>query len=171
MTSQSDPLSQRVERVKNSVRQLPTAAANLNSATDQLGASVAQLDAVLKKFSLGVPTWVPFNQSSADSVPEYYREEIGYAKVGGKWGIAIRTIEGTYQSPDDDEVEQWLFNDAPRLLRVNAVEKIADLLDALIEKAAEMTKTITQKTAEVDALAAGIKSVVEPAFGPKASKR
>lgn len=169
MTSQSGSLSQRIERVQHSIQQLPAAAASLNSATDQLGKSVAELDAVLKRFSLGVPTWVPF--ASWEHFDYYSAEEIGYAKIGGKWGVAIRTVEGDCQAPDDEKMEQWLFNDAPRLLRVRAVEKIPELLEELLKKAAEMTKTITEKAQEVNALTAAINSVIDPPSKPKAAKR
>jgi hypothetical protein len=37
MASQGDPLSKRVERVQEIVRQLPAAATTINIATDQLG--------------------------------------------------------------------------------------------------------------------------------------
>jgi hypothetical protein len=171
MTSDSNSLSQRVERVQNSVRQFPLAATNLNTATDQLGASVGQLDAILKKFSLGVPTWVSFTEQGSEFGDEYYTEQIGYAKIGGKWGIAIRAIDGSYQFPGKESVEQWLFSDAPRLLRVNSVEKIPDLLEALLKKAAETAVAIAQKAAEVDTLTAGINSVIEAATPKKASDK
>src|SRR5437868_1989728 len=90
MTSANDFLSKRIERVQNAVRQFPATATNLNDATDKLGTSVSELDSVLKKFALGVPTWVPFSESHEGSY--HYEEDIGYAKIGGKWGIAIRTV-------------------------------------------------------------------------------
>jgi hypothetical protein len=81
---------------------------------------VNKLDALLKKFNLGVPTWVSFEKSRSDD--GNYQEDIGYAKINGKWGIAIRTIECDFSDPDSS-VAEWQFNDAPRLLRVNAVER------------------------------------------------
>jgi hypothetical protein len=169
MASQIISLSERIARVQNSVQQLSSTSASLNSATDQLGKSVGELDAVLKKFSLGVPTWVHFRSEYNEDY--YYHEDIGYAKIGGKWGVAIRTIEGTCDPDRNDDVEEWLFNDAPRLLRVQAVDRIPELLEALIENAAEMTQTITEKAKDVDALAAGINSVIGAPSRPAAGKR
>ncbi len=165
MTAKGSSLLQKVERVQHAVHQLPAVAAALNSATDDLGDSVSKLDAILRKFSLGVPTWVSFVTHQGDN--SYYQEDIGYAKVNRKWGIAIRTIEGEFGRPDDD-VEQWPFNDAPRLLRVNAVEKIPELLEALLEKSAEMTKAITDKAGEVDALTKAMSSLLEQPTKPNA---
>jgi cell division septum initiation protein DivIVA len=162
MTSQSKSLSQKLERVQNSIQQLPTAAASLNAATDQLGKSVGELDGVLRKFSLGIPTWVPFSSSPNSLFPRYYHEDIGYAKIGGKWGVAIRTVDGDEVSDAGDDIEQWLFSDSPRLLRVRAIEKIPELLEALLKNAAEMTEKITAKAEEVAALTAAINSAIDP---------
>lgn len=162
MTSQSKSLSQKLERVQNSIQQLPAAAASLNAATDQLGKSVGDLDGVLRKYSLGVPTWVPFSSSPNSWFPRYHHDDIGYAKVGGKWGVAIRTVDGDEVSDSSDDVEQWLFNDAPRLLRLRAIEKIPELLEALLKSAEEMTKKLTEKAEEVGALTAAINSVIDP---------
>jgi uncharacterized protein YoxC len=161
MPSKSEVLSEKVDRVKKLVAELPTAASTLNDATDQLGKSIGSLDALLKKFSLGVPTWVSFNSEANEIADYYYNEDLGYAKIGGKWGVAVRTVEYNPGRPDSD-IEQWLFNDAPRLLRVRAVEKIPELLEALLESAAEMSKRIAEKASEVDALTAGMNSVIEP---------
>jgi hypothetical protein len=158
MTAKGSSLPEKVERVQRAVQQLPTVAAALNAATDALGNSVSKLDALLKKFSLGVPTWVSFSSHRGDE--GYYKEDIGYSKLNGRWGIAIRTVSGDFANPDDD-IEQWPFNDAPRLLRVNAVEKIPELLDALIEKSEEMTKAIAVKAGEVDALTKAMSALVE----------
>ncbi|WP_321476607.1 hypothetical protein [uncultured Paludibaculum sp.] len=170
MASQAKSSSQKIERIQNAVRQLPAASAHLNTATDQLGRSVGQIDTVLKKFSLGVPTWVSFNTDNS-LTSDFYSEQIGYAKIGGKWGIAIRIVSGNYQDPDGESVEQWLFNDAPRLLRVHAVDTIPELLEDLLKKSEEMTRKITEKADEVDAFAAAIDSVIEPVSNAKPGKR
>jgi hypothetical protein len=162
MPSRSEALSQKVDRVKKLIEQFPSAASDLNNATDQLGKSVGKLDGVLKKFSLGVPTWVCFYRSVDENL--HYSEDLGYAKIGGKWGISVRTVEYD-EGRGDNDVEQWLFNDAPRLLRVQAIEKIPELLEALLESAGDMSKRITEKAEEVDALTAGISSMIEQPVG------
>lgn len=168
MASKSSSLPQKIERVQKAVQQLPTAAAALNAATDELGTSIGKLDALLKKFNLGVPTWVSFVESKYDE--GYYQEDIGYAKVSGRWGIAIRTVSCDFQDPDS-EIEQWQFCDAPRLLRVKAVDGIPQLMEALLEKAAEMTVTIADKAGEVDALATAMSSLVEQPSKPSGRKQ
>ena len=161
MPSKGEVLSQKVDRVKHLIQQFPTAASSLNNATDQFGKSIGQLEAVLKKFGLGIPTWVSFSEWWSDDNVHFSREELGYAKIGGRWGLAIRTVSGNI-GPDPDDMECWLLPEAPRHLRMLATEAIPNLLEALLAEAAKMTEQISEKTAEVDALTAGIKSVVEP---------
>ena len=156
-------LSEKLERIKNSVQQLPTAAASLNSASDLLAKSVNDLDANLKRFSLGVPAWVTF--ASYGEEPSYHTDDIGYAKIGGRWGIALRTVRGDLRGGEDD-VEQWLFNDAPRHLRVHGADKLPELMEELIKKATEMAKAITEKAGDVNAVA----DVVSTVLGETAAK-
>jgi len=55
----------------------------------------------------------------------------------------------------------WLFNDAPREMRLQGVEKLPDLIKALAEKAPETTKRIQAKTKEVRALADAIRPATD----------
>jgi hypothetical protein len=159
--SEKSPLS---ERVQESYRQLYGVAADLNAISDELGKSIQELDAALKKLNLGVSVWVLIrggNEAPEDPA-EHWSEELGYAKVGGKWGIALRTISGNYAYPERDDVEAWLFNDAPRHLRLSAIGKIPELLDALSKEAAETSAKIMGKLAEAQEVAAAVKSASEP---------
>ena len=149
-------LSEKLERIKNSTQQLPATATSLNSASDLLAKSVNDVDANLKRFSLGVPAWVTFASYGED--PYYHTEDIGYSKIGGRWGIALRTVKGDLRG--DEDVEQWLFNDAPRHLRVEGADKLPDLLEELIKKAAEMAKSITEKAGDVSAVAEAMSTVL-----------
>jgi hypothetical protein len=167
MASTSEALSKKLDRVKKSIEQFPAAASSLNDATDQLGRSIGHLDAVLKKFSLGIPTWVPFG-GSPGTRPSYYHEDLGYAKIAGKWGIAVRTVEGDTRAEEDDRVELWLFPEAPRYLRVQAVEKIPDLLEAMLASAAELSKRMIEKAEEVDLLGTSI-NLITGVPNPKVS--
>jgi hypothetical protein len=149
---------EKLESIKSFVQQLPAAAASLNFASDELAKSVNDLDAILKRFSLGVPAWVTFASYGAE--PSYHMDSIGYAKVGGRWGLAIRTVDGDERAPEDD-VEQWLFSDAPRHLRVRAADKIPDLLEELIARAAETAKSITEKASDVRAVTTAMSAALE----------
>jgi len=154
-------LSEKLERIKKSVQKLPATATSLNSASDELAQSVNELDAVLKRFSLGVPAWVISASHGPEGTFGYDLEEIGYAKISGRWGVAIRTRRGDERFDESEEVEQWVFNEAPRFLRVAAANKIPELLEELITKASKMAESISEKVNDVRVVTAAMRSVLE----------
>jgi hypothetical protein len=144
------------ERASDSYSKLSLVSQELNSASDELGKAVTQIDAALKKLSLGVAVWVRLAERRADpGNNDFWDEfdEVGYSKVNGKWGIAIRTVGEDLQNPDHSSEERWLFNDAPRALRLLAIDKIADLLDALATKATKTKDDIRQRLGDAQAVA------------------
>lgn len=150
------------ERVIDSYSKLSVVAQELNSASDELGNAVTQIDTALKKLNLGVVEWVKLAGRPADPQNrEFWEEsdEIGYAKVSGKWGIAIRTVGENLQDPDQSSEEKWLFNDAPRALRLLAIDKIADLLDALAVKATTTKDDIRKRLKDAEAVADAVTKV------------
>ncbi len=149
-------------RVSSTLTQLSAASFQLNSASDELGKQVAALDAALKKLNLGVSTWVPIRGAVNQRGSYWWREEIGYAKIGRKWGIALREISGVYNSPEDDDLEQWLFTDAPRRLRIDGVDKLPDLLEALVKETDKFTDKINTKTLRARELATAITAASKP---------
>jgi prefoldin subunit 5 len=157
MDSNGDSL---IERVQASYRQLSAFASDLNAVSDELGKSITDLDSTLKKLNLGISVWVDIRSGEDPQSLDYWSEDIGYAKIGGRWGIALRTVKGNPNWPDDD-IEEWLFNEAPRLLRLSAIGKIAELLEKLSEKAAETTKKIKEKLGEAQKVAAAVKQAAE----------
>ncbi|MGA8491911.1 MAG: hypothetical protein WB711_15900 [Terriglobales bacterium] len=160
MSTDGDSLA---ERAQSSYLQLSEVASDLNAISDELGKSISEIDAALKKLNLGISVWVEISSWEGDEL-DYYREDIGYAKVTGKWGIALRTVSGNHNWPDRDDVEQWLFNDGPRKLRLSAIQKVPELLATLSEEAVKTTKKIKDKLAEAKDVATAVKAA---AWGPR----
>jgi septation ring formation regulator EzrA len=156
MPLKEGPLS---ERVQSAYEKLTTAAAELNAASDDLGLCVADLDAALKKLNLGVTSWVTV-QSWGDDEGGYSLEEIGYDKVDGKWGVALRTRSG-HPSEEYENVERWLFNDASRALRLQGIGGIPELLDKLSKEAAETTEQLKRKLSAAKEVASAVKQAAE----------
>ncbi len=153
----------------SSFEKLSSAAKNLNNVSDELGRAITAIDYILQRLNLGVPTWVKIHGGVDQNTGEYYwSRDIGYAKIGNRWGIALCTREGDYSSPDEERCEEWLFNDAPRWLRVEGVEKIPDLLEELIKNTEETTKKIKGKIDHAKQLAGALK---QAAAGKPASKK
>jgi hypothetical protein len=149
-----------VLRVEASFRKLSAVASDLNFSSDELGKSISDLDSALKKLNLGIPAWVSFRGYSDPNEGWYWSEDLGYAKVGGTWGIALRTVKG-YGDPEDETVETWLFNDGPRPFRLAAIEVIPKLLEKLSSEADETAKKIRLRLAEVQEVAAVVRKAAE----------
>jgi hypothetical protein len=149
------------QRVANYYSLLSEAAKDLNSISDELGKPIAEVDSALKKLNLGVAVWIPIRKN--DGTPDEswsWSEDIGYAKIGANWGICLRKVNGDYQRPDEDEQEErWLFNDAPRALRISAIEKIPELLEKLSGEAVRTANEIRARLGEVQAVAEAVKGV------------
>jgi hypothetical protein len=166
MASNDTPLT---ERVKASYLQLSAVASDLNAVSDELGKSIADIDLALRKLNLGITVWVDLkNRCWLDEQDNFNDEQLGYAKIGGKWGVSLRTESGNHVTGDRFEEESWLFNDAPRTLRLTAIEQVPELLEKLSAEAAETTKKLktklsgVQEVSEAVKAAAGVKRVQPP---------
>lgn len=162
MAAKQAPQVPSAGRVQTTYKQLSLAASTLNTASDDLVEAVSVFDAALKKLNLGISAWVLLSGNDEED-GQWWSRNIGYTKVGDKWGIALKTASGHYSWPERDSVEKWLFKDAPRWMRIEAVGKIPDLLEALLKEAEDTTKKIKAKTEEVFELAVAMSKVVEDA--------
>lgn len=163
MTSKDDSL---VSRAQTSYQKLATAATTLNTVSDQLGKVVVELDAALKRLNLGIASWVDFRSWESPDGGDFSCDQIGYARIGGKWGIAIRSISGNYSFGEETIDGEWLFNDAPRALRIKAIDKIPELLESLIKDVAATTKAVSEKLKQSQELATAIKTVANASGKP-----
>jgi hypothetical protein len=152
MTTKTDSLN---SRISSSYKQLTQAATELNAVSDELGKFVTALDAALRRLNLGIATWLRL-ESREDGSGNYTKRDLGYAKIGNKWGIALRTMQGNHNDVEDSNVEEWLFNDAPRALRIESVEKLPDLFENLVKEADAATRQIRTKTERAQALASAL---------------
>ena len=143
------------ERVSSSYRQLSLAASHLNIVSDELGKSISVLDAALKKLNLGISTWSRLDRWE-DAFGNYSSRYLGYAKVNNRWGIALRTVAGNNNQPEEATVEEWLFNEAPRALRIEAVEKLPDLFENLIKEADVAIRKVKAQTLNARHLSAAL---------------
>lgn len=80
--------------------------------------------------------------------------EVGYDRFGSEWGLGIRERSGHDAYPDSENSHTWRFNSAPRKARISSVDKLPELLDALIKEATRTARRLREKTSEVAAFAA-----------------
>jgi len=151
----SDP---RIAAVQKHFQALSGVSSSLNTASDELTRAVAVLDEALRKLNIGLTAWVIFAKIVVEEYPEIYdSQQIGYCKVNGTWGIALRHISGDEERGEHNEDGPWLFSDASREMRLQAVEKIPELIEALVKEASETTRKIQEKTKQVRDLADAIR--------------
>lgn len=139
--------------LSRSFPKLVESAARLNNASDELSKAIAPIEAVLKRLNLGISKWCVFG-GGEDQTGHYDRSEIGYAKVSGKWCLAIAERSGYVQAPDDESFSSWAFNDAPRQLRIRAVKAIPKLIEALVEETEKVTEALETETTRAKEVAA-----------------
>jgi hypothetical protein len=163
MPAKEGPKAPPVERVQSSYKQLSVAARNLNAASDELGKAISVLDAALQKLNLGVSAWVRISGAQDEDTFDWWSRDVGYAKVGNKWGIALKEASGNVIPPGEESEEVWLFNEAPRWMRTEAIGKIPDLLEALVMQAEDTTKKVREKTTQVRELAAAMTKAADEA--------
>jgi hypothetical protein len=142
-------------RVAESYKRLAASAEVLNAKSDAFTKEVGVLDDALKKLNLGVTAWERIRGSDDDGHGNYWSEDVGYAKVWGKWCIAIRERSGNHNT-GDHENDEWPFADSPREMRISAIDQIPDLLDKLCKYADKTARKIDEKTAQTKELSAAL---------------
>lgn len=103
---------------------LKQAAKEINESSDELSNVIKNLDLELKKLNTGLHVW---------------NNMLGYTKVDNHWGLCVREGE-----------QVWLFNDAPRNLRLVAINELQPLLKLMTLKTKEMSARIAAKRKNAD---------------------
>ena len=153
-----------IARVENSFKQLAAASQALNHASEDMGKVIRHLDASLKKLGLGIPAWVQVSGTADDT--QFTTSELGYDKVDGKWGIALRETIGYVLDHSDEHEQTWAFNDGPRQLRTDAIDKIPDLLEKMLQQTEETTRTLNEKTEQAAELTFLVSNLVPTPSAP-----
>jgi hypothetical protein len=149
------------DRIANAFVRLAESAANLNAVSDDLGKPILALDRALRELNLGVTSWI--NCGGWENQNAQFEDHLlGYCKVAGKWGVALSVMKGTRGFEEfAKEDGEWLFNDAPRALRAEAVEKLPELIEALVEVADDTATKIRQQTGVARELAKAVTALAQ----------
>lgn len=107
----------------------------------------------------------PSGKPPADSMRRFQRGSHAqrsrlYARVKREWCLAIRIVNGNEADPDRENEEVWPFNDAPRYLRIKAVDKLPELIEALIEATNATAKRLSEKVAPAQEIAATVNALL-----------
>ena len=146
------------ERIAAAYKRLAQSAESLSSKTDEFSRQIAVLDSALKKLDLGIIAWERI-RGGEDKSGNYWSEDVGYAKINGKWGIAIRERSGN-TNVGTEEIDEWLFNDAPRSLRISAIDQMPGLLNKLVASTGKTARKVDEKIAQAKSLASALNRAV-----------
>lgn len=152
----------RAAKLQSSFQKLTVAASALNQSSDRFGAAVAKLDSALSNLNLGVTAWVCYASYQDPNGSQYHSEEqLGYAKIGNKRGLALRIVEFDDLNDDSEIKDSWLFGDAPRELRLGAIEHIPELIEVLVKEATKTAERVSDKATVALELAAQIEKIAD----------
>lgn len=139
------------------LKQLSSASQTLSQASNKLTEQIKEIETALASYNLGVIAWVELRRTREVFDEKYAPvdriDRLGYSNKNGKWGL--------YASSDIVEVEDfqwWLLRDAPRELRLLAVDAIPKLLETMVAKAKELTTEVVSKTDRAKSLATSLRS-------------
>lgn len=100
---------------------LKSMAARLNGRAEQANVRIAEMNAKLAEMNVGVEAWAPGRIRSEEG-----DLCLGYARVDGEWTLAV-------SEDSSDSVPRSLAK-AGRLARIGAAERLADVLEALMQE-------------------------------------
>jgi hypothetical protein len=157
-----------MEKISNSVasdvqasfRELSKTASQLNFVSDALGKYIAEIESGLKTLNLGVTSWVTINKWPTNDDLVMHHQELGYAKLSKEWCIALRTYNDADWSDEWVDYEVWAFNDGPRQLRINAIDKLSALLQKLNSDATKVSNSVAEKLPQASTAANQIRAIV-----------
>ena len=160
----SEENAQLLDRVSADFKKLSESAAVLNAVSDEISKPITAIDEALKKLNLGISAWVKVAGNEDPMSGVHWHRSIGYHKVSSRvWGIAIcyRVVDVV------DEVvrqnDEWLFNEAPRAYRLEALDKLPQLLEKLTNVADKTAAALKRKVAATKQVATAIAGVTPTA--------
>jgi hypothetical protein len=145
------------ERIAASLKRLTATSQELHSVGDELSEVIIAIEKSLKSANPCVTAWYTIAEHKWDGISFWHRD-IGYAQIGKDWGIGLRTVNGF--DGERDEVETWLFKDAPRWMQIESVGKLPDLVDELIKRTEETTAKLIAKIVEAQRLSEALSAAV-----------
>jgi hypothetical protein len=148
-----------------SFKNLALLSKSLNEASDSLSTQIGQVEEALNALKLGIWGWVEVSRTlddesfRIDGRPAQFTrvEHLGYGKRSGKWGLLYSI--GFEDHPEPEYETVMFLRDAPRMEKIEAVEKIPELIKVLEKNAIEVTKKATERAAKVAGVTSALREV------------
>jgi hypothetical protein len=147
------------DKVESTLKKLASVSQSLNQASDLVTSRIAEVETALREYKLGVEAWVDIRRwydEGQYTDGSWYRlgrtQRLAYGKKDAKWGLLTYII-----AEESDEYEEFAFlREAPRDIRLTAIDKLPALLEALVERAVQTAQEATKKAEKAGQIAAGL---------------
>ncbi len=143
------------------LKQLSSASQTLSEASNKLTEQIKEIENSLASFNLGVVAWVKLRSTLEEAEAKdgtKYRlnrvDSLGYTKKNEKRALCVSSQLEEFE----DDFEWWLLRDAPRALRILAVDGIPNLLEEMVNRAKELTAEVKSKTGQAKSLAHSLRN-------------
>ena len=152
------------ERITEAFKTLRTSARKINEVSGELAKPIASIERALKRLNLGVACWTTISSTRDLDGLHFKNHDVGYAysRALRRWCLAIRTVEGREGMPESDYEETWPFSDAPRFLRIKAVNKLPELIEALVDVTDATANRLKKQVEPAQQLAAAVNELINP---------
>ena len=144
-------------RISASIQKLAASAANLNKASDEFGKHALAVNEALQRLNIGIEVWQLIKQTPSDDGSEV-NDYVGYARVDGHWGLALSTVHHEFDGEVESD-EEWAFNDGPRSLRIEAIDKLPDLLDKIAGEAEKAARKLESSVGIAEAITKAVREI------------
>ena len=148
-----------VEAVKISYLQLAEESKHLKEEVADLGRIISGVEASLRRLGLNISAWHRIAGGYDEASGFNWSRDIGYTRVGNLWHIALREFEHEPGLPPDQTT--YKFGEAPPWMCLEAIGKIPELLEELIQRTRDMRAQIGAKKETLKELATVLEELAE----------
>ena len=149
------------ERITAAFQILSTSTKNLNELSGQLAKPIVSLERSLQRLNVGIACWRSV-ASGDDERGKCWSHDVGYSRIAGRWRLAVRKCERDEATDSMMEMEAWPFNETPLYLRIKAVDKLPELIEALAKATDAVSGRLRKKITPTEELAAAVNALTEP---------
>jgi len=125
------------------VRRARAASSTLSKTTDQLNAAIVDAEKVIAGLNLGVTAWVPFPSGEEDA-PD--TRSLWFERHRGEWCL---TVNWSNEYTEETSITPLL--ECSREARVEAVDLLPSLVDALMDRTETLIGTVAEKIDTINA--------------------
>jgi uncharacterized protein YoxC len=136
---------------EDAIEKLNNISDNLNKKTQEMNENIESVEKTLVKSGIGVSVWTDntFSVTNTEGRTNTYR--IGFCRIADEWKIVCQVV---YEDGKGGRVIPLLT--ATRIVRMEAVALLDELVTKLMEKAEAFLKDVTEKNEKVSSIKSGL---------------